>query len=290
MELLPKRDRTVITLWLTCYLFAIQPYGGVEYRPFHYMTFALCLFLVLWEPALVSARSWLVLSTGSLWVLASNWHFMDNHKYLMWYWSLAVAIALSQTDSFRVLKDNARLLIGLSFFFATLWKLLGGEFLDGSFYGYIYLTPGIFTNVARLFGGVSMETLESNYELYRVFEATPDPTGVVFLNGVAIVRGFSLFSAYWTIVVELFITICFLAPNGSFVARFRHLTLLLFLCTTYFIAPVAPFAILLATLGYTQVDDDQPFLQLTYLMLFVLLQFSSLMLPLYGALARTLGL
>ena len=48
------------------------------------------------------------------------------------YWSLACCLSLFCRDPDRLLAWNGRVLIGLTFLFATGWKIMGGEFLDGS--------------------------------------------------------------------------------------------------------------------------------------------------------------
>ena len=64
----------------------------------------------------------------------SDWPLADNHAYLISYWCLAIGLSLIVRDTDGCLAFNGRLLIGLVFAFAVLWKLaLSPDFLDGTF-------------------------------------------------------------------------------------------------------------------------------------------------------------
>jgi hypothetical protein len=88
---------------------------------------------LLYRPLARKASFWFVVTA----VLAAGhftlWHLIDNHKYLMTYWCLALACSLLMEDPRQALAFNARLLTGLCFFFAVLWKATSPDFLDGSF-------------------------------------------------------------------------------------------------------------------------------------------------------------
>jgi hypothetical protein len=97
----------------------------------------------------------LVASLGAdLW---RQWHYADNHKYLIAYWILACTLSLLHGQPQVALQWTARVLVTLVFLFATLAKLAGGQYLDGSFLYVTFITDSRVQPVGALFAGASFD-------------------------------------------------------------------------------------------------------------------------------------
>ena len=107
-----------------------------------------------------------------------EWPLPDNHIYLLAYWCLGVALALRFADPANQLARTSRLLLGLVFAFAVLWKaVLSPDYRDGRFFAVTLLTDDRFSEVVQLVGGLSDTQLQENREYL-----TPLPEGAELLE------------------------------------------------------------------------------------------------------------
>jgi len=200
----------------------------------------------------------------------------DNHIYLTVYWIIAVALCLWTRDQGYSLALNARLLIGLCFAFATLWKLLSPEFLNGTFFYFTFLTDDRFFDFAELAAGVSQEARLYNIESLETLKSSVNriDSGLfvssVYLNNIAV------FMAYWTVFIEGWIALAFLAPERFKLSKSRDIPLLIFMITTYPIATVRGFATLLAVLGFAQSQNQNRHMRVIYVLVFISIPLFSL--------------
>ena len=208
---------------------------------------------------------------------AMNWYSIDNHKYLMTYWCLALSVALSYGERApQVLASNARLLIGLCFAFAVLWKaLLSSDFLDGSFFLFTLLEDSRFEEVARLLGGVTIEDQIANaIQMSDLCKSELNMTAVQLyypqrLMDLAIALTWS------SVVLELLVAVAFLCPAIRRLYAVRDWLLILFAVTTYAIATVAGFGWLLVIMGCAQCDPQRRVTRVSYVFVFFLIQMYS---------------
>jgi hypothetical protein len=202
-----------------------------------------------------------------------NWPMADNHAYLLSYWCLAVALALVSHDPQACLALNARLLIGLAFACATLWKaLLSPDYLDGRCFRVLLLTDRRFEGFAQIAGGLTPELLESlrafvTQHIDGQFLAGPDapqePTRFLWLASLM---------TWWTVVLESVIAVTFLWPFRRGMAQWcSNAALLLFCATTYIVAPVEGFGWLLIAMGVAQCDPARRKTYFLYLVVFFLI-------------------
>ena len=89
----------------------------------------ICGGLMLVVPGLAAMRPlwWCLVSAlllGNWW----QWYSIDNHKYLIAYWTLACALSVGLPRGVVHLSKTAQLLIGVVFSLATFWKFLAGEY------------------------------------------------------------------------------------------------------------------------------------------------------------------
>jgi hypothetical protein len=207
-------------------------------------------------PALArDARYWAGLTLLTTWPLLWNWPFSDNHDYLRALAALSVTLALGARDAPAALRTSARLLVGGTFLFATLWKLvLSPDFVDGTFFRVTLLADPRFHDLAVLVGGASWETLDAFDAALREFlagRAEGWPGAFVEPAGL---RPLALALTVFTGAIEAAVAAAFLWPR---LGRFRNVFLIAFGATTFAFATVRGFGWLLMALGFAQTAPDE---------------------------------
>ena len=215
---------------------------------------------------------WTVLSVLTALRVTFNWPMADNHAYLLCYWCLAIGLALLSHDPRACLAFNGRLLIGLAFALATLWKVvLSPDYLDGRFFRVTMLTDVRFEGFTQLAGGLTGDQLESlrgfvtqhvDGQLPEVSNAPLEPARFLWL---------AWFMTWWTVILEGTVSVTFLWPLEQGVSKGRDALLLLFCVTTYAIAPVEGFGWFLIAMGVAQCESRQRKMRWVYLMAFALI-------------------
>jgi hypothetical protein len=253
---------------LTLLLLLLRPIGSGWLRPSLLALAALGLVLpgLLRHPAL-----WLALALLCAARVVSGWPLGDNHAYLLAYWCLAIGLARLSPDPPRVLAWNARWLVGLAFSFATLWKVLSPDYLDGRFFRVTLFEDRRLEGIATAIGGVEPEQLVAWRELLAQHVDGPALAGSAPPEPARL-RALALAATWLTLALEAAVAIAFLAPIGQS-GWLRHALLLLFCATTYAVAPVLGFGWLLLAMGVAQRDTGERRLRLAYLGVFALLIF-----------------
>ena len=201
-----------------------------------------------------------------------DWPLADNHAYLISYWCLAIGLSLIVRDTNGCLAFNGRLLIGLVFAFAVLWKLaLSPDFLDGTFLRVTMLQDPRFEDWTRFVTGFSVDQLEAHRNaLDRHLDAPPFeiesgpalPTRFVWLAEATTI---------WTAAIELAVAASFLGWRSGALSRLRHALLIAFCVTTYAVATVEGFGWLLISMGVAQCEPEQRKTRVFYLASFALI-------------------
>jgi len=246
--------------------------GGGPLQP---VVTATALVGILWWGLALQPSYWFVLAGLRLAShVGAGWYLVDNHQYLLTYWCLAVGLCLligNREEVERLLRQNARLLLGLCFAIATIWKIQAGQYLDGTFFQYSLLAVERFDKVAALLGG-SAERVAVNAETIAQLRAVPGPAEAVALEPhLPGVRWLAQGLAIWTIAVEAVIALAFLLPGPRGFRNVGHLAVLIFVSTTYFFAPVFVFASLLLVLGAASLEERSSSWRFPYLVIFTLL-------------------
>ena len=221
-------------------------------------------------PKLIRNR-WTWLGMSLCLVVNNLWHWsrLVNHEYIYTYWVLVCAIAVWSSTPEKILRWNARWLIGLCFLFATLWKFLGGEYLDGSFLHLTFLLDSRLAMGAVLFGGLDLTTLADNRQLFETMQASAavmDPQQLATTPRMAAV---SLVLSYWTILIEGLVAASFLLTVPRWLYQKRDWLLFIFVTTTYAVIPVLGFGALLMVMGLIQTKSS--FIARLYLGLLILM-------------------
>jgi hypothetical protein len=239
-----SEERWRLACGLTLVALLWHPIGSGWLRP-AFLLLAGCGLLLpgaLRRPAL-----WLGLAGVAALRLLLDSPLPDNHAYLMVWWCLAIGLTLREPEPAAALAWSGRLLIGLVFGFAFLWKaLLSPDFVNGDFQRFTWLTDSRFELAARWLGGLSPGDLEEN----RAFlMGARDAPGALILTPA--LRAWTWAATLWTLLIEGALAASFLAP-ARLTAGFRDGLLLTFCVVTYAFAPVAGFAWLLLAMGLAQ--------------------------------------
>lgn len=244
--------------------------------PFLTVPVTLACGLMLLFPRLVySSLPWWLVALALLVGNAVDWYSIDNHKYLITYWALAIAISLHFPEARRrrYLATTARIAIGLVFLFAVLWKLWAGEYLDGSFLYVTFLVDSRLEVPASLVSRVPIQDLM----IAREAIATLGSRGISGAE-VPLVEAFRLYKltlvmSWLTVVGEACIAVLFLS-GARRLYHARHYLLMTFILMTYFLLPVIGFAIALTVMGLAQCRAEDSRLQMEYLVLLGFVHFT----------------
>lgn len=232
---------------------------------------ALSLAGLLFYPLRKNPFYWFALVCFTATGLYYDWATADNHKYLITYWCLAVFFArLSASDG--TLKSSARYLIGLAFLFAVIWKFVTPDFVNGDFFEYTFLFDERFSEKLKLFGALAPGAVDFNLlakgaltaydSRLREVDLLTNPNWGLWVKGLV----------WWTLFLEGSIALCFLLPRKSRLAPLGDISLILFLLSTYLIAPVIGFGSIIAAMGIIQCDASRWKTRLVYILALLLLQ------------------
>ncbi len=241
-----------LALRLTLLNLLLKPIGDWWLRP-------LLLGLAAWGLLIPrfcrDRRLWWLLAAFAGTRVVVDWPLPDNHAYLLAYWLFAIALSLGGRDPTRTLATSARLLVGLAFAFASVWKLgLSADFLDARFFRVALLTDPRLEDLARLVGGLSAESLAGLREFPGQHVDGPSVLGPPVPHQPSRLASFANGLTLWTAVLETAVAAAFLWPRGRGLSRARDALLLLFCATTYAIATVEGFAWLLLAMGVAQCE------------------------------------
>ena len=257
-------------LRLTAIALLLRPMGPWFVSP---VILSAGVLVLIFPRALRNRTVWRALALLVAIRIADDWPLADNHIYLLCYWVLAVALALRTPDPPSCLAVSSRLLIGLAFAFAVLWKVaLSPDFMDGRFFRVTLLTDPRFGAAAQLFGGLSKAELDANREA-----VVPLPHGAELLDPPVVTepprfRAFATMSTWGIVALEALVAAMMLAP-ARWTGAWRHVVLLAFCGITYAFAPVAGFGWLLLVMGLAQVEDRQVWISRLYVVTFLVVLF-----------------
>ena len=260
-----------LALRLTLLDLLLRPIGYWEIRPF-VLTLAVIAFLLpnqVRNPVIWFALSFL---TGLRVIL--DWPLSDNHAYLLCYWCLAISSSLISKDGENCLKLNGRVLIGLAFAYAVLWKLaLSPDYLDGRFFKITMLTDSRFESFTQLIGALTPEQMEElryfisqhvDGQILQSQEIPNQPERFVLASQML---------TYSTLVLEGLVALSFLWPLRKGISKIRDIFLIFFCITTYALATVQGFGWLLIAMGVAQTDPDRWKTRLAYIAVYLLIIF-----------------
>ncbi len=205
----------------------------------------------------------------------SSMYSYDNHEWLLLYWLLALAIYSFGKNSERQFQITSRLLIGLTFLFATAWKILSPEFRSGAFFEFAGATEPRFTDAFTMMGNISAADVSSNLQAIAALKSAGGvvPFSLIEVSGY---ESFWMFLTIATIVVEGALAVTFLAPLPRTKLWIRDVLLGGFTVGTYLVMPVLGFGQLLCVLGYGASDLQEKKRKYVYVGLLVFVQVAGL--------------
>lgn len=214
-------------------------------------------------------RLWLLLTVICAIKVIGDWASVDNHYYLVGYWCLALFCSLQLRESDAALAVNGRLLIGLAFAFALLWKVgLSPDFNNGTCFRDLLLTEHRFHELSAV-GGMSEDAVYENRLLLRQLKRGAVDEGTMQMSDGLV--GLARIVTLWTAVIEGLIVALFLWPPSHRFSRLRHAALLVFCWTTYPFGTVVGFGWILTILGLAQCEPEMQRTRFAYLLTFFLI-------------------
>ena len=214
--------------------------------------YGLSVAALLYRPLLRRPSLWYGLTLFLVAGHASVWFHLDNHKFLLTYWCLAVGLSLRASDPASTLRTSARLLVGLGFLFAVGAKVLAPDYLSGAFFEGLLLTDDRFFGVAHVLGGVPMDALRAADLAREDLLVFGDLRVPLDLPASPRLTALAQMLTVWTLAIEAVVAGLFLWPEDRGPSRWRDAALLVFITTTYPVTPVLGFAWVLAAMGAAQ--------------------------------------
>lgn len=185
----------------------------------------------------------------------SYWWVQDNHLFVNTYWVIAIAFSLSFSNYEKILAENARVMIGLIFLFATVWKFLSPDFISGSFFHYTFLTDLRFAEESKIIAAISRADLMRNISELEQVKSGLNASALLYSNP-AVKLGTQLVT-WHTIIIESMLAFLFLLPGRFKASRLRNFLLILFSLTTYLTMPIHSFAWLLIAVCISQTRSGE---------------------------------
>lgn len=269
---------TLIIVWLT-----------VEFT----WLFVLPLKLMVLVGLIVSTvrtdpRFWCVMTALLGGSLAYNWQPMDNHQFVFVYISLALfcIFHVAEKDRREVMVLTGRYLLGVIMALAVVWKLISPDYLTGEFFGFTVLTRAEFAPAVAMVADITPDMLEANRRALQLLDYDHLLAGsyeTVHLESTPAVAVVAQVLTWWTIGIEALIAALFLWPRrwgGDSAALFwgAHAALLIFLVTTYLVAPIFGFGWAVVVLGLMTCARRETLLRPIYMGMFVLLMVPAMIL------------
>ena len=236
----------------------------------------LCVSAFVFSALRFDPRFWFVTAMVVMAGNYQNWFIVDNHKYLLGYWCLALFCCLLTEAPEKTLAQIARKLIAFSFLFAVFWKIASHDFLNSTFFHYALLLDDRFRGVSELLGGMTNELMDANRTAYRAllnFDSRIDTVQLLFTRGITYL---ARVVTWWTLVIELLVAASFLWPLGKSISRWRDFFLIIFILSTYSVAPVLGFGWTLIIMGLVQCENRYRYVRWLYMAAFVVLQIYNL--------------
>jgi len=232
----------------------------------------LCVSAFVFRQLRLDPKFWFVAAMIVMAGNYQNWFLVDNHKYLLGYWCLALFCCFQTDDPKKSLAAIARWLIGLSFLFAVFCKVASSDYIGGTFFHYSILLDDRFRSLSESLGGMTPEMSNANRMAYRAllnFDSRIEAVSLLYPKGTTYL---AVIFTWWTLFIEAFVAVGFLWPLGKLISKWRDFILLAFILSTYSVAPVLGFGWTLIIMGLAQCEDRFKYIPQLYMIAFIILQ------------------
>jgi hypothetical protein len=232
----------------------------------------LCLLIFILRPSsLRHSLFWFVLALAGTITIILTWERVDNHKYLLVYWSWVLCIVdlfAQPEQQRRVLLFNARFFLCLIFLAASAQKISSPSYRSGEMFEHYLYVDQRFTAFGKLIG---VEPALGDAVKRRI-NYLRSPYAVVEGNEIRITgsdraRVAALGMTWWDVCVQLAIGALLLFRSRR-TDQLAHMLLLFFIVTTYLPAPVFGFGWILAIMGFALAKDAFPRIAAAYVVCF----------------------
>jgi hypothetical protein len=233
----------------------------------------LVLPVLIYRPLLEHWLFWALIAAASCFVILYQWYPIDNHKFLLFYWTLALALAFSLFPEHRqaFLAKTARFLLIFVMAGAVVQKTLATSYVDASFFEFTVLTDGRFELFMRALG-IDRGDLAYNRDVIGWLPSAylENDASTAVLRSSSSVHNIAFLVTWWDYLLPLAIGAAFLIGTRR-LDLLGHTLLLVFIVTTYLVAPVIGFGWTLSIFGYALSAGRFPKIALCYLATFPLL-------------------
>jgi hypothetical protein len=261
-------NRFSLCLVLTCLLLIL--YGHREWYiniPLTLIALAALIFTSVRQARWTWIAAAVILIAGTL----LNWYSLDNHKYLLCYWTIAIFCSLCTRDPEQTLAQSARTLIALVFLLAVVQKAISPDYLDGTMMYYELLTDPRFAGIAQHVGAMPDHLMQLNEAARSALINYDSNVHAVTLRATPLIMPIAMALTWWNFAIQIVIGVAFALAPSTWLHRTRDLWLLVFLFTTYLFAPVIGFGWVLAIMGIAQTGEREHRVRFAYLAAFLFL-------------------
>lgn len=234
------------------------------------------IFVLLIPGLLKKDYFWFGISCLALSALYLDFSASDNHKFLLFYWCLALFFAFQFTkadEQTDFMVASARYLMFFTMVGAVIQKTISPDYLDGSFFEFTLLTDTRFRDfsawITNLDHGALMENRALKNEIRNQYLLEPLASAQL-----ARTANFQLFAhaiTWLNYLDQVVIGALALFRLPLPLEILKHLALMVFIIIVYAIAPVIGFGWLIIIWGYCMVPDELKYLRTGYIGCFVLL-------------------
>lgn len=207
---------------------------------------------VVYAPIKNSFLFWMALAAFLAFMVALSWETTTSDLYLYLYWCIALAVTRLSSNPKGTLAVVARYMIALIFLFSFFWKIISPDFATGNFFRFSFALDARLAPVAILLTPMTIQDFLRNRELASFRNLVQGDKVKLFESSQ--VRVLSRILAVTTLVIELLVGLAFVTSWRKF-KLFKDGLLLLFLLTTFAVAPITRFGVLLACIGFSQAED-----------------------------------
>ena len=232
----------------------------------------ICFLIFILRPlSLRQPLFWFALALAGTITIILTWEQVDNHKYLLVYWTWVLFVVHLFRDAEQqkhILLFNARFFLCLIFLAASAQKLASPSYRSGEmFEHYLYVDPR-FAAFGKLVGinpGVGDVVTRKMHFLRSPFADVEGND--IHIEGSDRARIAAVAMTWWDLGLQLAIGALLLLRRRR-ADEVAHIVLLFFIFTTYLPAPVFGFGWILAIMGFTLAKDKFPRLATAYLLSF----------------------
>jgi hypothetical protein len=232
----------------------------------------ICLLMFILRPRSIRrAEFWLALSIAGTIAIVVDWERIDNHKYLLVYWSWVLFVThlfrepeLQQ----RTIRFSARFFLCLVFLAASAQKLSSPSYRSGEMFEYYLYVDPRFAGFGKLIGiDPSVPDAVKKRMMFLRSPFAEVEGNAINIRGSDRARVAALAMTWWDVSVQLLIGALLLLGQRR-TDKIAHILLLFFIFTTYLPAPVFGFGWILAIMGFALAKDGFPKIAAAYVVCF----------------------